>query len=85
MRIRIMPKDRLNLSIDRRAIEKARRYSQRHRTSVSQLVTEFLQGLPEQDDVDQPELTPAVKRLLGAAKGADLHDYRNHIAEKYAK
>jgi hypothetical protein len=80
-----MPKDRLNLLIERRAIEKARRYSERHRTSVSKLVTDFLQGLPEEESADQPELTPIVKRLLGAAKGADLDEYRDYLGQKYLK
>lgn len=80
-----MPKDRLNLSIERRAIEKARRYSQRHRTSVSKLVTDFLQGLPEEGDTDRPDLTPAVKRLLGVAKGVGADDYRDHLVKKYVK
>ncbi len=80
-----MPKDRLNLLIERRAIEKARQYSERHRTSVSKLVTDFLHGLPDEEDTNQPELTPTVKRLLGAAKGADVEDYREHLVQKYAK
>lgn len=62
-----MPKKRLNIPLDHDAAERARRYTQRHNTSISRLVGEFLSQLPR-EETDR-ELTPTVSRLLGVAKG----------------
>lgn len=78
-----MPKKRLNITLDRETAERARRYTQRHDTSISRLVGEFLSQLPDDGD-DDVELTPIVKRLLGMAHGGpDREAYRRHLLEKY--
>ena len=78
-----MSKRRLNITVDPSVIERARRYTQRHNTSISRLVTAFLAQLPVEDDSEQP-LTPTVRRLLGVAKGAgDREAYRRHLVDKY--
>ncbi|MSR22347.1 MAG: toxin-antitoxin system protein [Gemmatimonadetes bacterium] len=79
-----MGKERLHLSVERVAIERGRRYSELHRTSISKLVHDFLSSLPVDEDGRRARLTPAVRRLLGvAAGGADVEDYRRHLLEKY--
>lgn len=80
-----MSKDRLNLTVDRAAIERARRYSERHGTSISQLVSDFLSSLPLDPGQDgDPTLTPRVRRLVGIGAGdADRESYRRHLLEKY--
>lgn len=35
-------------------------------------------------DTPNIDITPTVKRLLGAAKGASLTDYRRHLETKYS-
>ena len=78
-----MSKQRLNLTVDPAVIERARRYTQRHNTSISRLVTEFLSQLPVEAHGEEA-LTPTVRRLLGVAKGGgDREDYRRHLVEKY--
>lgn len=73
-----------NLSLDPEAVERGERYSALHSTSISQLVSDFLSRLPLDDA--EPELTPAVRRLLGAAAGeGDREDYRRHLLEKYGR
>jgi hypothetical protein len=80
-----MPKQRLNITVDPVVIERARRYTKRHNTSISRLVTEYLAQLPGEDAFEET-LTPTVRRLLGVAKGAgDREDYRRHLAEKYGR
>lgn len=77
-----MPKDRLNLTVDRDALERGRRYADRHDTSISRLVTDFLRTLPGDDEA--ADLPASVRRLLGAATGAgDRDDYRRHLEDKY--
>ncbi len=65
-----MSKDRVNLSVDREALERGRRYGQRHGVSLSRLVSDYLRTLP--DPTASPgDLTPAVRRLLGSALSPD--------------
>lgn len=81
-----MPKDRLNLLVERSAVERGKRYSERHGTSVSKLVSDYLAKLPLQDEPVKHELTPTVRRLIGIGKGqADEEDYRKYLLEKYGK
>ena len=79
-----MPKQRLNITVDAAVIERARRYTRRHNTSISGLVSEFLAHLPDGATLGAGDLSPTVKRLLGiAAGGPDREDYRRHLLEKY--
>ena len=78
-----MPKKRLNITLDHDTAERARRYTKRHNTSISRLVSEFLSQLPDEETADQ-QLTPTVKRLRGIAKGGpNREDYRRHLRDKY--
>lgn len=73
-----------NLSLDPKAVERGERYSELHSTSLSQLVSDFLLRLPV--DKGEPELTPTVRRLLGAAKGGpDEDDYHEYLFQKYGQ
>ncbi|HSU16442.1 DUF6364 family protein [Longimicrobium sp.] len=80
-----MPKESLNLSVERASIERARRYSEQHGTSISKLVDEFLASLP----LDRPRrehFPPVVQRLMGSVKGdVDIEDYHRHLEEKYLR
>jgi hypothetical protein len=84
MEVRV-PKERINLLLERVAIERARRYSELHGTSISSIVSEFLAGLPTDDDrVIDRDLTPTVRRLLGiGSPELDRGDYRDHLAKKH--
>jgi hypothetical protein len=71
---------KLTLSVEENVIEKARRYSDDHQTSISRLVTHFLSRLPEQEK----QISPAVRRLIGILPpDADLAEYHRHLEEKY--
>lgn len=81
-----MPKDRVNLTVDDDALERARRYGHRHGLSLSRLVSDYFRTLPDPASTAPPELTPAVRRLLGSGvggPGGDRDDYRRHLKEKY--
>lgn len=80
-----MAKRRLNITVDHETVERARRYSRRHNTSISYLVEEFLSRLPDIDS-DDDALSPSVKGLLGIARGGPGRDeYRRHLVEKYGQ
>ncbi len=70
-----------NLSLDEDAVKRGERYSRKHGTNVSRLVSEFLRQLPIDDTA--PDLSPAVQRLLGSAAGAgkrpDRDAYHEHL------
>lgn len=78
-----MPKRSFNMYLDETSIARAERYSERHGTSVSKLVDDFLAHLPEGENAERP-LSPTVERLLGVAEGGiDREDYREYLLEKY--
>jgi hypothetical protein len=79
-----MPRESLNLSVERASIERARRYAELHGTSISRLVDEFLAALPVEEP-SREHLSPIVRRLLGVAKGSNLgvEDYHEYLMQKY--
>lgn len=79
-----MSKRSLNLYVDEEVILRAERFSASHRTSISKLVSDFLSQLPGDQEKVGDDWTPAVRRLVGAAKGAGgMSDYRTYLEEKY--
>ena len=80
-----MSKITKNLLLDRDAVARGERYSRRHQTTLSRLVSDFLARLPQGER--ETELTPAVSRLLGAAANGAAsvgrEDYREHLSRKY--
>jgi hypothetical protein len=75
---------KLTLSVDEALVEKARAYSRRRGTSISQMVSRFLDALP--DEGQEEEYTPTVRRLLGILPPeADLAEYHRHLEEKYQR
>ena len=73
-----------NLLLDPDAVARGERYSERHGTSLSRLVGDFLRALPL--DTPGTSLSPAVQRLWGvAARGQSSRDsYRAHLYKKYS-
>lgn len=78
-----------NLSVDPAVMERGRAYGKEHGTSVSQLVGDFLAGLPI--DQEPLELTAVVGKLYGIAapgrkRGAaadPIKAYHAHLEHKY--
>jgi Family of unknown function (DUF6364) len=73
-----------NLSLEPDAIARGKRYGRRHGKNLSQLVNDFLRGLPLESPPDR-ELSPLVRRLRGVAKdgGQGRKEYRDHLLRKY--
>ncbi len=75
-----MPLKKLTLSVDEDVIRKAKRYSQRHETSLSKLVTDFLSRLVDTEGTR----TPVVSRLRGILpRDIDVDEYRRHLERKH--
>lgn len=69
------------LQIDQDLMKRAEEFSRKAGKSLSQLITEYLQRLPEPPS--RP--APLVKSLRGVLKGSELteEDYRRHLEDKY--
>jgi len=75
-------KKKLTLEVDADVIERARRYSRKHGTSISQLVTTYLRHLDAPPD---RELSPLVQRLTGILPiDVSSEDHRRHLEEKHS-
>ena len=72
-----------NLTLDDEAMSRGQRYSQKHGTSISRLVGDFLRALPLEPS--RRPLSPSVRRLLGVAVDAevDRDTYRSHLLRKH--
>jgi len=76
---------KLTLRIDDELIDRAKSYARRSGKSVSQLVADYLEMLPEPGGRTARPLTPIVESLRGvlAGSGLDEADYRRHLKEKH--
>ncbi len=78
-----MSSNKLTLSIDAATVDKAKRYVAAHGTSLSRLLTQYLDSLP--DDTRQP-LPPMVSRLSGVLPpSAAIEEYAAHLHRKYGQ
>lgn len=73
-------KTKLTLSVEQHVIERAKRYSRRNDTTVSELVSQFLASLEEMDGAS----TPITARLIGAfGSEGSVDEYFKYLDEKY--
>jgi hypothetical protein len=77
-----------NLSLEADAVARGERYGRRHGKNLSQLVNDFLRGLPLEAPSER-ELSPVVRRLRGIAAGAGSRAgrkaHREHLYRKYGR
>jgi len=79
-----MSRKKLTLSVDEQVIERARRYSRRHNTSISQLVSNYLALLDANEGAEA--YSPTVRRLLGILPSdTNVEEYHRHLEEKYLR
>ena len=76
---------KLTLRIEEEVIERAKSYARQMGKSVSQLVSDYLEMLPEPRQGQPRPMTPVVQSLRGVLAGAGLDekDYRRHLEEKH--
>ena len=76
---------KLTLRIDEKLINRAKMYARKSGKSVSQLVADFFVLLDSGETRKSFDMTPKVKSLRGAFRGADfsIDNYRRHLEEKY--
>ena len=75
-----MARKKLTLSVEEEAVRRARWFSKKHDTSISQLVSEFLLSLGDSEVPD----TPMVSRLIGLLPSdTRVEEYHEYLVEKY--
>ncbi len=76
---------KLTLRLDDRLIRNAKRHSTKSGKSVSKLVADYFSLIDAEEDVPGTKITPRVRSLVGALKGAKVtqEDYRRHLEDKY--
>jgi Family of unknown function (DUF6364) len=75
-----MTKTKLTLSVDPRIVARAKRFSEKHDTTVSRLVSEFLEGLEDEERA----ATPIAIRLRGVLPvDVKREEHRTHLELKH--
>ena len=75
---------KLTLSIEQEVIKKAKSYAQSKGRSLSELIENYLKTLSTKEPV-QEELSPRVKKLMGAVKLPKDYDYKKNLSEEINK
>jgi hypothetical protein len=75
---------KLTVRVPRDLLENAKRYAKQHHTTLTDLISVYLQQLPgEGGDFEQ---TPLVRRLTGSISSRlSAEDYKKHLEEKYGR
>ena len=73
---------KLTVRVPRRLLENAKRYAKTHNTTLTELVSAYLERIPtEAESLDH---APIVRRLTGLlSPGVSIEDYKKHLEDKY--
>ena len=78
---------KLTLSIDKNVTRRAKIYARSKGRSLSDLVENYLKLLTKNTSIEDSELTPRVKSLLGCISLPEDFDYKkekaDHLVKKY--
>jgi hypothetical protein len=72
---------KLTLSISPSVIARAKRYANKHGTSVSKMVEAYLASVAV--TVDSEQDPPVLRSLRGILRKGGMREYRKHLTEKY--
>jgi len=78
---------KLTLKLNKRSIDRAKRYAHRNKQSLSAIVENYFNLIAEKENMDEIEISPNVLELSGIIKldeDLDLREvYGKHLEEKY--
>jgi hypothetical protein len=73
---------KLTVRVSRHILDKAKRYARENNTTLTQLISAYLQQIPEPGS--ELANAPIVRRLSGSiAPDVSVEDYKKHLDEKY--
>ncbi len=80
---------KLTLKLNKRAIDRAKKYAQKNKQSLSVMVEKYFNLISDQESITEMEISPNVRELSGVINLSDKislkEEYRRHIEEKYSK
>lgn len=75
---------KLTVRVPRHLLVNAKRYAKAHQTTLTELISTFLEHIPYESDV--LEHAPVVRRLTGLLSPTiSTEDYKKHLEEKYGE
>jgi hypothetical protein len=73
---------KLTVRVPANLIKNAKRYANAHHTTLTELISAYLQRIPVDDEA--LDKAPVVRRLTGLlSKNISVDDYKKHLEEKY--
>mgnify|MGYP001120463140 FL=1 len=73
---------KLTVRVPRHLLANAKRYAKAHQTTLTELISAYLQHIPAESDV--LDHAPVVRRLTGLlSSDVSIDDYKQHLEEKY--
>ena len=73
---------KLTVRVPRHLLANAKRYAQAHQTTLTELITTYLQQIPSESEVLNH--APVVRRLTGLlSSDVSIEDYKKHLEDKY--
>ncbi len=76
-------KKRLTLTIDEELIKRAKYYSQKRGKTLSQTVEDYFAVMGHPIEMNEEELSPEVRSLMGILEGYDKMGYDGALEKKY--
>lgn len=75
---------KLTVRVPRRLLENAKRYAQENETTLTELISAYLQQIPTSGS--KIDNAPIVRRLTGLiSPNLSVEDYKKHLEEKYGQ
>ncbi len=73
---------KLTVRVPKKLLKNAKRYASAHHTTLTQLISAYLQRIPAEDE--SLNNAPVVRQLTGLlSPNVSVEDYKKHLAEKY--
>ena len=73
---------KLTVRVPRHLLVNAKRYAHAHQTTLTELISAYLQRIPAESEV--LDNAPVVRRLTGSlSPEVSVEDYKKHLDEKY--
>jgi hypothetical protein len=73
---------KLTIRVPRHLLANAKRYAQVHQTTLTELISAYLQRIPSESEV--LDYAPVVRRLTGLlSPDVSVDDYKKHLEDKY--
>ena len=75
---------KLTVRVPRHLLVNAKRYAKAHQTTLTELISAYLQHIPTESEV--LDHAPVVRRLTGLlSPDVSIDDHKKHLEEKYGR